>query len=68
MLRHHSKPRSLSVNKTKTKQESKLPTDATYNISLIFKLIIFTLKFVFDNDTIDALYAFNNIHSLNALM
>ena len=48
-------------------QEIKLPTDATYNISLIFKLNILTLKDVFDIDRIHALYAFHNIHSLNAL-
>ena len=52
-------------HKKKRKQESKLPTDATYNISLIFKLIIF--KDVFDIDTIPALYAFPNINSLNGL-
>ena len=50
-----------------TEQESKLLPDATYNVSLIVKLIIFTLKDVFDIDKIHALYSFHNIHSLNAL-
>ena len=57
--------RGKKHKKKKRKQESKLPTDATYNISLIFKLIIF--KDVFDIDTIPALYAFPNINSLNGL-
>ena len=49
------------------KQESKLAMDATYNIKLIFKYSIITLKYAFDIATVHAIKAFNNTNSLNAL-
>ena len=44
-------------DKKEKEKKSKLPTDATYNICLIFNLIIFTLKDLFYN--MNSLNAFN---------
>ena len=48
------------------KEEDKLPKDATYNNNSLLEFFIFTLKDLYYIHTIDALYVFRSLHSLNA--